>query len=213
MLLTTDIRNLLAQRGGADHFWLAFFNAKTRDVPPVDVSEGLWTGDYDRSFTVDGVSRSYYGAGGLIAVRGLTFDEGLIVQVTRLTLGIATPEVGQFIRAHEPRGATLDLHLAVFEPGTETLVGITRAFRGFVDKVSIRRTGKSDVMHETCEIEGVSAARRGTYTLAGKKSDATQRLRDNADRGRRYGNVTATPNWGDTTDEDSFRIGGGSRGL
>ena len=198
MLLTAAMLASL-QSGSGEHQWLTYFTARNRSTGDAE-KMGLWTGAHDRSFTIDGAARSYSGAGGLVGIGDLTFNEGLDVPVLATSLAVGSVEAETLIRGYEPRNAEFDLHLAIFEGSN--LIDTVRVFRGKIDRAPIKRGAKGATIYATCELEVVGDARRGTRTLPVKKSDASQRLRNSADNGRRYSNVTTTPVWGGDAGEN-----------
>lgn len=191
-MLNSAALDLLAAREGHVHRWLLWVQAKNRSTG-VTEELGLWTGEDNRTFTVDAQSRTYYGAGGLIGISDLVYEAGTNVRMQTLTLGPLTPEVALLLRGYEPRLSPARLHLAIFDPDTMSVLDIDRKFKGWIDAAPIR-TGKLG-SPTTCEITLASNARAGTKTLASKKSDQTHRLR-NDDRFRRYTDISgAVPVW------------------
>lgn len=159
---------------------------------------GLWTGDDHQEFTIGGVERTYYGAGGVVAIDPIVMTSGLTVRSQRAEFSPLAPEVMEMVRTYEPRFAPVEIHRALFDPDTMNLVDEPhRVFRGWIDgiRVDTPAVGGSGRI----ELSLVSTARALTRTLAAKKSDETQRRRSN-DRFRRYADVSGSVDvwWGET---------------
>ena len=157
---------------------------------------GVWNGGYDRSFTIGGVARTYVGAGALMGVPPLTYEVGLNVRMTRLTLSPIDAAVGALIRTYDSRLAPMEIHRAVFDPVTTQLVSEPhRLFKGMVDELEVTRNAKGEV---TCEMSVAGSARYLTRTLTLKRSDASQQLRS-GDRFLRYADVSGEVDvvWGE----------------
>ena len=132
MLLDPSTEAFLAGRPGIRARWLIWIEAKNR-LTGAEQTQGFWTGDDDATFTIGGQSRDYFGAGGFIALRELTYEAGTNVQMQRLTMGPVTEEVKQALRTYEPRLAPVEVHLALFDTTTNALIGTPRAFTGWID--------------------------------------------------------------------------------
>ncbi len=192
MALNAAATTLLASRDGVVSRWLLWVEARNGQTGATEAL-GLWTGDDNQTFTIDGQSRSYYGAGGLISLSDLVYEAGTNVRMQTVSLGPLTPEVEMLIRGYEPRLAPAEIHLAIFDPDTMQLLDTERRFKGWVDSAPINtpKLGGNAV----CEVTLASSSRAGTQTLALKKSDQSQRLRG-GDRFRRYADISgAVPVW------------------
>jgi len=194
MILSSEIIAFLAQRRGHIAHWLLWVTAKNRTTGAPEAS-GFWTGDDDATFTVGGVTRSYFGAGGVFMPDPIIYEAGLNIQTQNIPIGPVAGEVAQLLRTHDPRLAPADLYLAVFDPLDNTLIGTARAFKGWVDSAPISESGDPNNSAVTCNMTLVSSVRAGTRKLTLKKSDAAQQTRS-GDRGRRYGTVSGSvPVW------------------
>lgn len=183
------------ERDGIIPHWLLWISARNRTTGSTETA-GFWTGADDRTFTVDGQVRSYFGAGGLAQIGPITYEAGRQVRMQQVSLAITAPEVEQAIRTYDPRLAPAELHLALFDPDTMALVSITRAFSGWVDEAPIRDAAMADgIIGSVCEVTLASSSRQGTRTLTTKKSDSAQQRRS-GDRGRRWADVSGSvPVW------------------
>lgn len=156
---------------------------------------GFWTGDDHQVLTVEGAARLYWGAQGAMEIGPVAWEPGTGIGTQDITLGLS-PEGEARARGWRLAGAAVDLHCALFDPVSAALLDVRRYFRGFVDEAPIDTPaqGQSAVLPLRC----VSTARAGTMTTAGRKSDASQRLRLTSDAFRAYGDLgeaTSDP-WG-----------------
>lgn len=173
--------------------WLFWVEAKNRTTGLIEVA-GLWTGDQNETFLIDGVSRDY-AAASVIGFPSLTFQSGLGVQMQSLSLGPISPEVEMLLNGYEPRLAPVEVHLASIHPDTHNLIALERLYKGWIDEAPV----KTDPLGggRVCEISLAGSARLGTKTLPTKKSDAAQSVRG-GDRFRRYADVVNSKNyWGE----------------
>jgi len=191
--MVTYLQSRAPVRGHA----LIWFTAKNRTTG-LPEETGLWTGEEVRDFTIDAVTRTYYGAGNIIDLEPLVVSAGLAVQMQTLAITQVSPEVVNLIRGYDTRLAPCEMHLALFNPETEALIGTTRVWKGFVDKISLP-TAK---MNENASINMTlaSAARGLTVGLASKRSDATLRARSPSDAFRQYADIAGKVEvyWGKT---------------
>ncbi|PZO64608.1 MAG: hypothetical protein DI498_11010 [Paracoccus denitrificans] len=163
---------------------------------------GLWTGDDHQEIVVDGVTRTYYGAGGIAQMEALTSGVGTDIRRARLSLSPMAPEVEIAIRGYDVRQALVEIHRLLIDPETMQAIGSpVRRLSGWIDGVEMTVAGGANEMR--CEVTIVTSSRAGTRTLSLKKSDATQRLRKTAsgvdDRFYQYADLSgAVPvRWGE----------------
>lgn len=174
---------------------LIWVMARNRGTGAVEAL-GVWNGGYDRQFTIGGVPRTYVGAGALMGVPPLTYEVGLNVRQTRLTLSPIDDAVGALIRTYDCRLAPMQIHRAVFDPVTTALVSEPhRLFKGIVDELEVTRNAKGEV---ACEMVVAGSARYLTKVLTLKRSDASQQLRS-GDRLLKYADVSGEVDvwWGE----------------
>ena len=155
---------------------------------------GLWQGDDHLTIAINGVNRTYYGAGTLIGMEPIRAGIGLEVRMLQLALGPLTPEVALMLRGYDARLAPAEIHRGLLSLETGQLIAEPiRVFRGWVDEVKIR-TG---AVSETGEVSGnseatvtlASAARGLTRALTLTRSDAEMRRRNAGDRFRAYTDI------------------------
>jgi hypothetical protein len=192
----TATTTALAGRGGF-RARLLFHVWATRRATGAIEALGLWTGEQDRVFTIDGQTRTYVRAQGILAVDEIVAQPGTDVIMTQLTLASIDPGVAALMRDYEPRFAPVEIHRALFSTSTSALIGAPhRLFKGWIDKAPIPtpEIGGSAEMRVTL----ASANRALTRTMAFRKSDGALSLARAGDRFRRYQDVTGvTVPWGE----------------
>lgn len=183
---------------------LIWLSARNRASGAIE-SIGFWTGDDHADVVVDGQTRTYLGAGGVIEMSPITHGTGTDVRTVRAVLSPMAPEVELALRGYEPRGAAVEIHRIIQAPATGLTVGNpVRRLKGWVSAVSIVSGGEGREGKATLTI--ASNARAGTRTLALKKSDESQKLRQTAtgvpDRFYRYASISGAVeiDWGEDDD-------------
>ena len=163
---------------------------------------GLWQGDDTLTVALEGVQRSYHGAGSLVAMEPMRAGIGLDVRMVQITLNNLTPEVEQLLRAYDPRLAPAEIHRALLSPQTRQLVAEpTRLFRGWVEAVMIR-TPEAGGTGEA-QMTLASAARGLTRGLTLTRSQVEMQRRQSADAFRTYGDVAGQVGvwWGEKREQ------------
>ncbi len=179
----------LQNRGQVVARLLVWVTAQNR-ISGLPEEGGIWSGAQDQTFTIDGTPRLYVGGGGLVSIDTLTTEVGLAVRIQRLALSSMAPEVVALIREYEARLAPVEIHRALFDPASDTLIAEPhRVFRGWIDEApeeigTLEGEGKAS-------LSLASASRALTKGLALKRSDESQRLRGD-DRFRRYSDVSGS---------------------
>ncbi|WP_174843492.1 hypothetical protein [Thalassococcus sp. S3] len=176
-------------------FWIEARNRETDAVETI----GLWTGDDHVTFAIDGQSRVYYGAGAILEIDPLVFEEGLNVRTQRLIVSAIAPEVEQMIRGYDPRLAPCEIHVAHFDPETGALIDAPeRVFKGNLDKAPITQPALGDG-EATAELSLLGPAYQLRRTLPLKKSDQSLRARAPDDGFRKYTDLTGAIDtyWGE----------------
>lgn len=172
---------------------LVWFEARNRATSAPETL-GVWTGGDNATMTVEGQSRSYFGAGNIIDVPPVSYRAGLDVQVYRLGLTAITNETRQLIRSYDPRFAAVQIHRALFDPATRAMIEAPhRVLTGFVDEVDLSRPAAGE--QGSCYLSIVTTARQLTYGLPNKNSDENQK-RVSGDRFLRYADASAEVWWG-----------------
>lgn len=199
MILTTAMQTALA-KSTVQPYWFVWFKARNRITGEYQ-QDGLWTGVEPFAVSVDGATRTYSGAGGLLSIDGITYAAGTNIQSQSIRLTVLDPQVFTIIRTYEPKYAPVQIHLGLVDPATEALVGLVKVFDGFIDE--IKETESLDGSY--CEVGLVSSMRNGSRPLYLKQSDHYQRLRLASDSGRQYASIAGqvTLYWGRKSDHDT----------
>lgn len=183
-------------RADIAHDVLLWVEARNRGSGATE-TVGLHTGAEPREFDPEGTGdRLYYGAGALIDVAPMEFVPGLLVQRQRLSLGGLTTEVEQLVRGYDVRQAPATIHVARLNPLSGAVLGFDRAFKGFVDGVSISEPEQGG--NATLDVTLVSEMRALTETQPDKVSDEAHQRAETNDRWLRYADTSGTVSvfWG-----------------
>lgn len=193
MFITNEMQEAL-QSGSIAPRWLVWIKAKNVLTSEEEFG-GFWTGEGERTFTFGEEERTYVGAGALMSMPDITYEAGAIVQMQRMVFSLASPEVQAAVFQYDARLAPVEVHLALFDPETDALLGIAPAFIGWVEEPEVRDSNRSGI---TLTLSVASSARAGTRTLASKKSPESMRLRNANDRGRDYADIASevSVSWG-----------------
>jgi len=160
----------------------------------------LWTGDDHQTFTIEGVSATYYGAGSIMSIDNLKQEVGTKVRKHSFSLSHLTPEVTTLLRQYEAKGAATFIHTMLFS--VETGLPVTpplRRFKGWVDRAPINTPAKGGT--GSAKLELVSTSRNLTRTTPSKKSHENQKQRAAGDMFHAYSAISGsieTP-WGSKT--------------
>lgn len=163
--------------------WLVWIAARNLSTGLVEAA-GFWTGEDDRTFAVEGVARTYTGAGGLIRMDDPTYESGTNIQMQRMTFSMVSPEIQAAVFQYDTRLAPVEVHLALFDPATGALIGLAPAFQGWVEEPRVSESGTP-----TLTLSVASSARAGTRTLGAKKSPESLKQRHPTDEGRKYADI------------------------
>lgn len=186
----------MAERRGTEAQILIWFRARNRATGLTEAI-GFWTGDDHQNFLVSGEVRTYLGAGTVINVPPVRAGIGLRVRQHRIVLPPLLDEVQQLLRAYDPRLAEVEVHSAAFDIDTgQLLAPPLRMIKGTLDKMTEKVGGKGREAH--IELIVTSSARRLTFGLPLKRSNAELQRRDPTDRGREYSDTAGdvTVPWG-----------------
>jgi len=192
-------------RSGTITHHLIWITARNRSTG-ADETLGLWTGDIEQDFTINGVTRTYSAAGAVLGIEPIRFAVGLNVIYHSITLSPFTDAVQAALREYDARLAPIEIHQVAYDP--ETMTVLADPFQ-IVD-------GEINEMPEDFPPEGgegsitvsiASAARRFTVSPALFKSDAALRKRSATDDFRKYVDVQGAIKvaWGERLE----RVGGG----
>ena len=153
-------------------------------------TRGFWDGDDHRQFTLAGGARTYYSLKGGLSIPVIQYSKGDTVQSLKVGIGPMASYVQDYIRGFILRNAAVEIHSFTKRPGATWQSELI--IKGFIDEVTDSETPVDDKGNSTITYEATvtSESRLGTRTLSLKKSDATQRLINPNDRGRRYSSVS-----------------------
>lgn len=168
--------------------WFLWIKAADGGGTPTPV--GLWTGGDNVTITLEGESRTYYGAQGALNFSPFQYIEGAVIQTTTVSISV-TPEAENFVRGYRTQYAPADIHRAVYNASTGVLIGTDRMFKGFLDTIAFPTPEVGG--EQQIELEIMSSARLGTMTSNLRKSDAAQRLRLATDTFRKDGDMGNAP--------------------
>lgn len=188
VLSTAAIEALQARHG--EFRWLIWITGKNRETGD-PASAGFWTGFEQSTIQVVTASggglanRTYYAAGALLEVSGITGSPEIEAKAATVRLAGPDAQVEQVLRGYEPRQGQIEIHLGIFTPGTSTPVEAPRpAFFGFVDHVEWERAAEGDFGAVTLSCESHSRElNRSNHDL---RSHQSQILRSATDTFYRY---------------------------
>lgn len=150
---------------------------------------GVWNGDDDRTFVIDGSPRTYWGAGALAGVGDLVSEPGYAVRIHRMSLSHLHPDVAAALAATSLRLAPVEWHQIHLAPGTHDLIAAPlRRFRGTVETMTEPTPARGQA--SVTDLQLASTARDLTRTLALTKSDATLQAVHSGDLFRRWNAVS-----------------------
>lgn len=182
--IDTALYNHLVARDGINAHVLAWIEATDR-ITGLAAPFGLWTGDDDRSFTIDGSPRDYLGGGSLIGVGPLVAEAGYVVRVTRMTVAHLQPDVAALLAARNLRHVRCTWHQVHLLPGSFDLVAPPRqVFKGRIERTPLPDAEEGG--EAAAEFELVSYARDMTMPLTLRKSHESLVQRQPGDTFRQY---------------------------
>jgi hypothetical protein len=141
--IPAEVLTALAERRGVVARALYWFAGRDRETGD-PVSLGLWNGDDAQVFTVGAETRTYFGPA-LVEFGRIVTQIGLNVPPIDLTLASLDPAVRQAVRAYDVRGATVEIHRALFSTATRNLIAPPDLrWRGHVDRLNFERSTVDD---------------------------------------------------------------------
>lgn len=172
-------------------FWIEARNVQTGSPETL----GIWTGEYNRTFQIDGQPRDYVGGSGLLAISNLMSRVGIFVQRQSVELSGLKPEIETLMRGYDVRNAPVEIHSLRRDVETNEILATDLVFKGWLNKAPStigQIGGKAKIK---CEL--VSSARLLTRKLALVKSDAIQ-SQQGGDEFMKYADVSGAAEvfWG-----------------
>lgn len=202
-----EVTSYLANNSGVKARQLLWIVARNRTTGNPE-SIGLWTGEDNQVFTIDGTPRTYYGCGQFISFGKVAIESNLNVQ--RLVIGMTpiSPEMEQVFRGYDAKMAECEAHEVFYSTETNNLIAPPdRFYKGWIDKLIVTRPQVGGSGEARLDI--VSSARILTNRLAIKRSNDSQIKRQSGDTfflDVNFSGQVQTP-WG------SNSVGGGVRGA
>lgn len=179
----------LAERSGTDAHILVLIEPRDRVTGEI-VPMGLWTGDDHQTFTVDGETHLFLGAGNVIEVPPIRAGIGLEVRRHRVILPPMTDAAKLALQVYQGAQAKVRVWSQPLDIYTGAPLGIPqRVIKGRLETAP-ETLGKLGDQSRT-ELVISSATRPLTFRQPLFKSDAAQRLRDPSDKFREYGGSIA----------------------
>lgn len=186
-LFDTATQNYLARRSGYRARAMIRVWAENRSSGAIE-GLGLWTGETDRVFAINGVNQVFFRSAGMIQMDEIIAQPGTDIYMTAVTLSPIDEKVRGMIGTYKLRFAPVEIYRALFWPDTGELVAPPiRLFKGWIDRMPTELPEPG----ETAEIKVslASAARGLTRPLPFKKSDPALSGARVSDRFRRYTDV------------------------
>lgn len=179
--ISTANQTALAQRAlvARDFLWIVARDRITGDPVPV----GFWSDVENVSSvpvinpdTLTTVSRSYYGAGGLISIDDIPAVSSIQVQDVHIRMSQLDEQVANAVRGYDTKQARVEVHRGLFDPVSRQLVAPAFIrFVGFVNLVEIH-TG-SENQDGYVDITCVSHTQELTRANPSTRSHADQQVR------------------------------------
>lgn len=189
MSWSVSAQNHLLARSAVVPRWLLWISAKNF-VSLTAAPVGLWNGEDNLTFTIDGSPRVYQGGLSRFEVEPITYAAGLDVRTLQISFAANAPETEDVVRGFVIRLAPVELHLALLDPDTQGLIDVQPMFKGFINRAPLTTPAQGG--GDTVTIEMVSRMR--SLALPGpalKKTDQAMRLRNSGDAFRQYGSIAA----------------------
>jgi hypothetical protein len=193
--ISGTLQAYLSGPGGRKFRVLFWLTAKDRSTGAA-VTFGFWNGDDNQNFTINGVSRLYYGAGQLALPGPITYQTGIAVNVYTLPISPLSSQAISALMTYDARMAPVEIHRAAFDPLTDNLIEEPmRMLKGQIEEAPIITPEIGG--QAKCELKIATSAVFLTKRLTQTKSHATQ-LQRSLDGFNRYGSVSGqvTVLWG-----------------
>ena len=130
---------------------------------------GIWSGEDSIEISIDGVLRTYLGAGQLLQPEAIKATPGLAVRNYQVRLSAVSADVENLVKGFNTRFAPSEVHRVFFDPGSRALIGPPHpVYRGMIDTIEFPHARAGEL--PTCLMNLVSATRVLTRTLPTKKS-------------------------------------------
>jgi len=162
-----------------DFLWIV---ARTRDTG-APISVGFWsdlqnvTAQVIDPDTDLAVTRTFYGAGGLISISDIPLVAVLTVQNVTISMSQLDEMVEQAVRDYDVKQARIEIHRGLFDPDSRTLVAPAFCrWVGFVDTIQIKTPAENEDGGVT--LNCVSHTQEMVRSNPDTRSHESQKLRD-----------------------------------
>lgn len=192
-----EIENHLSARRGLRVHALLWITAQNRSSGAKE-GLGLWTGLDTIDLVIEGQTRRYYGAGGLLGFEALQSSSEMLERTWSLQISGLHEAAVAAIREYNARLAPVELHSWWHDPDTDRpLADPVREFRGHVMEVSLPTPEPGG--ESAADLRCVSDAWRLTRGLTLKRSHSALRKRAPDDRFRMNNTTSGTAQvpWGE----------------
>lgn len=157
---------------------------------------GLWTGADAQVITIEGESRTYYGAGGVLSIEDVSGSAEELERTLTITVSSLHAQVVEALRVYDPRLAPMQLHRWVLDPETGLALDVpSREWKGRIMDVDLPLPppgGTAEAM-----LRCVGSAWELTKGLSLKRSDAALQAWSPGDMFRQYNTATSMTAWGE----------------
>jgi len=177
----------LAERRGTDVRQMLWIQARNRQTGAVETI-GFWTGDDHRTFTINGETRHYYGAGDVFDFPPMRVSVGLTVQKYTIKMAL-TDEARQAISVYNPRHARVEIHVCPLDLDSGLPMGEPkRRFKGRI--ANIKRTRGATGQSSQISLELETSMRALTRQMRLVRSNAALQQRTPTDLFREYSDTS-----------------------
>lgn len=126
------------------------------------------------------VSRTFFGADGLISISDIALVSTLTVQNVTVTLSQVSDRINDLVRTYDCKQGQVQIFRGLFDPLTREMVGPAfPRFVGFIDEAPIRTPKEGDTGDVT--LTCTSHTQEMTRANSDTRSDTSQRLRSATD--------------------------------
>ena len=197
--IETIIQSQFEERRGVEGKALVWVRARNRSTG-LPESIGFWSGDDHENFTIDGQSRTYFGAGNVISIPPIRSVAGLKTVYHTITLPPFTDEVRTALLQYDSRLAAVEVHVAAFDIDTGIMMSNPiRMIKGQLQEAPLNIAEKGG-RNSSVNLKVASSARRLSLGVPIYRSRDALEARAPTDRGREYIDVAGdwiVP-WGET---------------
>ena len=177
--------------------FLIVINARDRTTGAIQTI-GFWTGATHEPFTIDGVTRVFYGAGTILEPPEILYETGTGVTALDVKSSPFSSVFTDAVRLYDVRQCRCEMYKVYFSTATEALIEAPhRIFKGRSDQVTITDAAEGSASEAVLSVVGTT--RSLTRSLAAKWSDTVFKKRS-GDRLLKYSDTAEAVQivWGNT---------------